>query len=75
MAESIWNWFKRLLLTIIMLLVISILGLVAVNVPGVFDTVNKFGDVAYPVSKAAKSVTDTSELAYDVLEKISEEQE
>ena len=73
MMESIWKWFLRLLLTVVLVLIIAILGLVAYNVPGVFDTVNKFGDVAESGGKAARSVTRTSELAYDVLERMENE--
>ena len=62
MAESIWKWFLRLLVTAALLLTISILGLVAVNVPGAFDNVSRFGDAA---EKAAESVTKPSERTYD----------
>lgn len=75
MAESIWKWFQRLLLTVVLILTISILGLVAVNTPGVFDTVNKFGDVADSAGGAARSVDRTSELAYEVLEGMKEDRE
>ena len=68
--EDIWKWFLRLLVTLALLLLIAILGLVAVNVPGVFDTVDKFGNVAESADKAARSVAKTSDLAYDALEEI-----
>ena len=58
-----------------MLLLIGILGLVAVNVPSVFDTVSKFGDVADSAGKAARSVDRTSERAYEVLEDMQDDRE
>ncbi len=58
-----------------MFLLIAILGLVAVNVPGVFDTVNKFGDVAVSAGEAARSVDRTSERAYEVLEDMQDDRE
>ena len=69
MVESIWKWFLRLLVTVASLLTISILGLVAFNVPGAFDNANRFGDAA---EKDAKSVTKTSERAYDAIEDMEE---
>ena len=41
----------------------------AFNVPGAFDNVNRFGDAA---EKAAKSITKTSERAYDAIEDMEE---
>jgi len=73
LIEDIWKWFLRLLIAVAMLLVITILGLVAVNVPGAFDTVNRFGDVAESAGKAARSVDRASERAYEVLEEMREE--
>ena len=69
MAENIWKWFLRLLVTAALLLTISILGLVAVNVPGAFDNVNRFGDAT---EKVAKSATKTSERTYDAIEDMDE---
>ena len=70
MAESIWKWFLRLMLTVVLFLIISILGLIAVNVPSVFDSVDSFTE---STDKAARSVIKTSERAYDALEDIEEQ--
>ena len=72
--ENVWKWFLRLMLTVVLLLVISILSLVTVNVPKVFDTVYEIADVAQSVEKASKSLTKTSERAYEVLEENSNQQ-
>ena len=66
--ERVWRWFLRLMLTVVLLLVRSILSLVAVNVPRVFDIVYEFSDVAVSVEKAARSVNKTSNCAYEELE-------
>ena len=75
LIEDLWKWFLRLLITVVMLLLIGILGLVAVNVPSVFDTVSKLGDVADSAGKAARSVVRISERAYEVLEDMQDDRE
>lgn len=66
---------SRLLITAVMLLMVGILGLVEVNVPGVFETVSKFGDDADSAGKAAWSVDRTSERAYEALEDMQDDRE
>ena len=75
LIEDVWKWFLRLLITVVMLLLIAILGIAAVNVPGAFDTVDKFGAVADSAGKVARSVDRTSERAYEVLEDMQDDRE
>ncbi len=72
MMENVWKWFQRLLLTVILLLVISILGLVAINVPRSFDVAYEFVQSA---ERSLRSVNRTSERAYEALEELSELEE
>ena len=71
MQENIWKWFLRLLITVAMLLLIAILVIIATNLPEAFDAVQDVGTAA---ERAARSVTETSNLAYDLLEAEAEYQ-
>lgn len=67
MAEAIWKWFRRFLLSIMLLVVIGLLGLAIVTVPRVWVTIDKLGDLVDSVERTSRSLHSTSENASDAI--------
>ncbi len=66
--ESVWKWWFRFLMTIIIGLVIGILALVGLTVPRVWDLLDDFGQASGSIERTARSIDTLADKASQAID-------